>query len=277
MKYIVAVSGGVDSMVLLDMMVAAGETSLVVAHFDHGIRSDSALDAQHVEAAAKRYGLTFETEREELGKTASEAYARGRRYAFLRQLAKKYNAQIVTAHHLDDLVETIAINATRGTGWRGVAALDSDVIRPLVDIEKATLIAYARRRGLEWREDSTNASDEYLRNRLRKKTSTISTDVKRQLRALHEHQKALKKDINNEVRALLGSGPSYSRYFFTHVPVSVAIECLRELTSGTLTRPQLARALHAVKVALPNTTFQAGATVSLYFTTRHFSLQLIKL
>lgn len=272
MKYIVAVSGGVDSMVLLDMMVAAGETSLVVAHFDHGIRSDSRLDAEHVAKAAKRYGLTFETKREELGEGASEALARERRYAFLRQLANKHNAKIVTAHHLDDLVETIAINATRGTGWRGVAALDADILRPLIDIEKATLLSYARRRGLEWREDSTNASDVYLRNRMRKKTAGLPSDTKRQLRSLQAHQRALKKEIAQEVRTLIGDGPVYSRYLFIHVPASVAMECLREVTSGKLTRPQIARALHAIKTAQPNTISRPGADVSLHFTTRHFSL-----
>ena len=107
MKYIVAVSGGVDSMVLLDMMVRAGAGELVVAHFDHGIRPDSHHDAAFVKKIAEQYGLPFESRREVLGETASEALARERRYAFLRHVAKKHNAQIVTAHHLDDLVETV--------------------------------------------------------------------------------------------------------------------------------------------------------------------------
>src|SRR5690554_6827257 len=103
MKYIVAVSGGVDSMVLLDMMHSRGDAEIIVAHFDHGIREDSAEDAEFVAKAAEGYGYLFESTREELGKNASEALAREKRYAFLRDLAKKYDAQIVTAHHLDDL------------------------------------------------------------------------------------------------------------------------------------------------------------------------------
>jgi tRNA(Ile)-lysidine synthetase-like protein len=272
MKYVVAVSGGVDSMVLLDKMVRAGAGELVVAHFDHGIRDDSFIDAAFVRQVAEGHGLVFETLREVLGPQASEALARERRYAFLRDVAKKHNAQIVTAHHIDDLVETVAINLTRGTGWRGLAALDSDITRPLIDTEKATLIDYANKRKLAWREDSTNADSQYLRNRLRQKTPGISEDEKRELRALHAHQKALKREIRREARNLIGQGPFYSRYFFTHLQTPVALECLRELTDGKLTRPQLNRLLTAIKVAKPNTTFEAGLGIRLHFNTRQFSL-----
>ncbi len=272
MKYVVAVSGGVDSMVLLDMMVRAGGHELVVAHFDHGIRSDSRLDAQLVRDAALRYGLQFETKREELGESASEAFARDRRYAFLRNVASTHGATIVTAHHLDDLVETVAINMTRGTGWRGLAVLDSGMHRPLIDVEKTKLLEYAKKHGVEWREDSTNASPVYLRNRIRTQTHLLPTDVKRELRALHAHQKVLKQEISREVNGLIGQGPWYSRYFFTHLPTPVAYECLREITSGKLTRPQLARVLHAIKVAKPHSTVEAGDGVRFYFSTRQFSL-----
>lgn len=272
MKYIVAVSGGVDSMVLLDMMVRAGGHELIVAHFDHGIRDDSHLDAQLVRDVASKHGLVFESKREELGKDASEAYARERRYAFLRSLADKHKAEIVTAHHLDDLVETVAINTTRGTGWRGLAVLDSGVKRPLLDIEKAKILEYARRHAIEWREDSTNATPAYLRNRIRSQTHLLPEETKRELRALHAHQRALKREIHREVKNLIGSGSWYSRYFFIHLPTAVAYECLREITGGKLTRPQLARLLYAIKVAKPNATFEAGSGVRIYFSTRQFSL-----
>lgn len=272
MKYIVAVSGGVDSMVLLHMMVHAGDHELIVAHFDHGIRPDSHLDARFVAEVASMYKVPSEVYREELGPHASEALARERRYAFLRRMAKKHNATIVTAHHLDDLVETVAINITRGTGWRGVAALDSDIIRPLLDIEKATLLAYAKKNTILWREDPTNATDAYLRNRLRARSKDLPSDSKRQLRALHEHQKAIKREIEREVVQLIGEGPRYSRYTFIHMPIPAALECLRGITQAKLTRPQLARALQAIKVAKPGATFEAGNGIRLHFTTRQFSL-----
>lgn len=271
MKYIVAVSGGVDSMVLLDMMTQEKNHELIVAHFDHGTRSDSHLDATLVKQAAERYGLAFETLREELGEGVSEELARNRRYTFLRELAKKHDATIVTAHHLDDLVETVAINLTRGTGWRGLAALDSDILRPLIDTEKATLIAYATQKGIEWREDSTNQSDVYLRNRVRSRNA-MSEDAKRQVRALHAHQKSIRRAIDEEVKNIVGEGPNYSRYLFTHMPVKAALESLRFITEAKLTRPQLARLLHAIKVAKPGAKFEAGNGVHVHFSTRQFSL-----
>jgi len=272
MKYIVAVSGGVDSMVLLDMMVRAGGHELIIAHFDHGIRPDSHLDAQFVAEVARRHDLKFETQREELGPQASEALARERRYRFLRSLAQHHNASIVTAHHLDDLVETVAINLTRGTGWRGVAVLDSDLVRPLIDIEKATLVNYAKKNNIMWREDSTNQSDVYLRNRLRARAHTLPSDTKREIRALHAHQRQLKRSIENEVKQLIGDGPQYNRYSFTHMPIPAALECLRVITQAKLTRPQLARALNAIKVAKAGAAFEAGNDICLHFTTRKFSL-----
>lgn len=272
MKYVVAVSGGVDSVVLLDMLSRAISEPLVVVHFDHGIREDSAEDALFVEQLAKRYGYAFETKREALGAHASEALARDRRYAFLREVSQKHNAPIVTAHHLDDLVETVAINIRRGTGWRGVAVFGSSVQRPLVDMTKQTLLQYANTNGLEWREDSTNAGDAYLRNKIRRRTSGISDEQKRALRAIHARQVALRQEIEKEAEVLVGQGPEYSRYLFTHLPTAVAFECLRHLTGGGLTRPQYERALHAIKTAPAGSVYEAGNGISFTFSTRHFTL-----
>jgi tRNA(Ile)-lysidine synthetase-like protein len=272
MKYVVAVSGGVDSVVLLDMMTKVPGHELIVAHFDHGIREDSARDAAFVATLAHKYGLVYAGKREELGEAASEALARDRRYLFLRELAEQHDARIITAHHLDDLVETVAINLKRGTGWRGLAVLDSDVARPIIDTTKAQLVQYAQANGLTWREDSTNSSDSYLRNRIRRKTVSIDDDIKRQLRSLHAHQKQLKYEIETEARLLVGGGPDYSRYLFTHIPQSTALECLRLITKGLLTRPQLLQVLIAIKTAAAGKAFEAGAGVKVRFSTRHFSV-----
>lgn len=275
-RYIVAVSGGVDSVVLLDMLAGQPGLELIVAHFDHGIRGDSADDAQFVGAIARTYGFQFETKREELGTSASEELARERRYEFLRGLAQAHDAKLVTAHHSDDIIETIGINLSRGTGWRGLAVLDSDVVRPLLKLSKADILEYARLHQLTWREDSTNASDAYLRNRLRRKMSQLPADEKNQLQGLHAQQIESKKDINTEVRSLVGDGPTYSRYFFTHVDESVGIECLRYITQSKLTRPQMRSSLLAVKTMQPSKIYQAGAGVEFRFTSRNFTVQLLK-
>lgn len=272
MKYIVAVSGGVDSVVLLDMMSKVGGNELIVAHFDHGIRDDSAEDAQFVGQLAEKYGHVYFTKREVLGKSASEELARARRYEYLNMLAKAHNAKIVTAHHLDDLVETVAINLNRGTGWRGLAVFESEVVRPLLDMPKEALTKYAKSNGLVWREDSTNASDAYLRNRLRQKTQNLTTEQKRQLRALHVTQKDLRTQIRREATQLIGDGPTYSRYQLIHMPTKVALECLRLISNRRLTRPQLERLLHAVKTAKAGSHFEAGMGITVQFDTRYFTL-----
>jgi len=274
--YIVAVSGGVDSISLLHMLTQTKDHEIIVAHFDHGIRDDSAEDAAFVRELAAEYGFGFESLREELGPNASEELARNRRYAFLRSVAKKYNGRIMTAHHGDDVVETIAINFHRGTGWRGLAVLDSDILRPLLHLSKADLVTYAEQRHLNWHEDSTNASDKYLRNRLRIASRELGEDEKRQLLALRSQQIESKRSIEQSIAQLVGDGPEYSRYFFTHIPAQVAIECLRAITHARLTRPQLERALLAIKTASPRSSYQAGSGLTFDFTTRNFTLSLLK-
>jgi tRNA(Ile)-lysidine synthetase-like protein len=275
-KYVVAVSGGVDSVVLLDILSKHSGLELIVAHFDHGIRKDSAIDAVFVSGLARKYDLLFETKREELGPDSSEEMARTRRYKFLREVAKKHGAKLVTAHHGDDVVETIAINLVRGTGWRGLAVLDSDVVRLLTGLTKVELLDYATKHKLIWHEDSTNSETKYLRNRIRQHTSKLDEDKKMQLLGLWAEQKSLKRLIDKEVVKLVGTGPSYSRYFFIHIDHIVAIECLRHIVGARLTRPQLANMLHAIKTALPSKVYDAGGGVKVQFTPRNFIVELIK-
>jgi tRNA(Ile)-lysidine synthase len=120
-RYVIAVSGGVDSVALLHALTKRPALDMIVAHFDHGIRPESAQDAAFVRTLAESYGLPFVTDRVELGPDASEASARQARYSFLRTLQRQYDAtSIITAHHQDDLLETAIINLLRGTGRRGL-------------------------------------------------------------------------------------------------------------------------------------------------------------
>lgn len=271
-----AVSGGVDSVVLLDMLAKRQQNELIVAHFDHGIRPDSADDAEFVKALATRYSLPFVSVREELGKAASEEHARARRYTFLREQAKKHTATIVTAHHKDDLVETIAINIYRGTGWRGLAVFGNKAIfRPLLSLTKNEIYEYALKNNLEWVEDSTNRQGVYLRNRLRVVLGRIPANDKETLETLWNKQKVLRDDIDKESRSLIQK--PYSRYFFTAVTTPVAVELLRQVllveAGKALMRPQLERALLAIKTAKPASLFQVGEGISLEFTAKTFIVQ----
>lgn len=279
MKYLVAVSGGIDSVVLLDMLVARGMHDLTVAHFDHGIRPDSQEDTRFVEGLSKKYNLPFVGQREELGAGASEDLARTRRYAFLNEEARKRGAIIVTAHHSDDVIETIAINLVRGTGWRGVAVLgNQSTIRPLLHITKADIRRYATDKRLEWVEDSTNATDDYLRNRLRRRIATsLPAGAKKKLLELWSSQLELRRDIDKEQKRLIPFGKTQSRYFLTMVDSEVAEELIRAMvatkTGITCTRPQAARALLAIKTAKPGTIFEIGAGQKLHFNVDTFTIQ----
>jgi tRNA(Ile)-lysidine synthase len=274
-KYVVAVSGGVDSVALLDILSQKPELELIVAHFDHGIREESAEDAEFVAELAKKYNLKFETKREDLGAKSSEELARKRRYLFLNEIADRYQARLVTAHHADDVIETIAINLMRGTGWRGLSAMDSDIVRPLTEITKAEIVNYAKANGLSWHEDLTNAGDNYLRNKIRRQTMPLDLGAKRQLLILWHEQKRLKNDIDKEIGELNNIN-SQSRYFFININQSIAIEILRNLTNGRLTRPQLINLLYAIKTFMPHKIYDAGDGVKVNFGSRNFTVELLK-
>jgi tRNA(Ile)-lysidine synthase len=169
-KYIVAVSGGVDSMVLLDVLRQNPSVELVVAHFNHGIRPDSSWDEELVVRTAKSHGMPIEVGYGELGINTSEETARIKRYEFLTSLKTKYKTdKIITAHHQDDLVETAFINLLRGSGSRGLVAMivNPNIIRPLTSVRKQQLLDYAINNGISWREDTTNTNQAYLRNYIR--------------------------------------------------------------------------------------------------------------
>ena len=169
-RYVVAVSGGLDSICLLDLLASRPEYELIVAHFDHGMRRGSKDDLKFVASLAAQYGMPFVSSRVELGASASEADARTKRYRFLRQTRKQAAAvAILTAHHQDDRLETLVINLIRGTGRHGVSSIgiSKDIKRPLLNVSRKELEAYASAHTLVWREDPTNDSDQYLRNYIR--------------------------------------------------------------------------------------------------------------
>ena len=132
---ILAISGGIDSMVMLDIFAHIYPAKdLIVAHFNHNIRLDSDLDQIFVKQKAAEYSIKFITKTAPSRILKSEASARSVRYQFLEELAKKYHATIFTAQHVDDLIESILINLIRGTGWRGLAAMNrKNIFRPFLD------------------------------------------------------------------------------------------------------------------------------------------------
>lgn len=258
MKKILAVSGGVDSMVMLDVFCRRFPSEeLVVAHFNHGVRENASEDADFVRARADEYGVRFCGGEAELGPGASEAQAREKRYEFLLQVANQYgNATIYTAHHLDDLIETVIINILRGTGWRGLAAMDrKGVHRPFLETEffyepmdRAAIIEYAAKRRLRFREDPSNSWDEYLRNRVRHgMNNVLSFAEKMRIYEQWQKQRTLRDEIDGIINGFLPEDGGYERKWFRGLDTEeglqkVAREILRAglLKAGvTATRPQI--------------------------------------
>lgn len=255
-KYVVAVSGGVDSMVLLDMLAKLPGLELVVAHFEHGIRDDSDIDRQNVQAAATRYGLPFMWERGRLGPQTSEARARAARYAYLRRVKQGQGADaIITAHHQDDRVETAILNMLRGTHRKGLSSLRStpDIMRPLLHVTKRDLYEYAARHDLVWRTESTNASDRYLRNYIRHHLLHDIDEASRE-RLLSHIQKAA--ETNQDIDELLAAGirhhthtDALERRWFTMLPYDVSCEVMATWLRATGIREFNRRLIHRLVVA----------------------------
>ena len=261
-KIILAVSGGVDSMAMLDFCGKVyNPEDLIVAHFDHNLRENSHEDLEFVRRVAQEKNLQFVSEKAPVGICKSENSAREKRYDFLRKVANENQAEIFTAHHLDDLAETVVINFIRGTGWRGLAVLDAPGIRrPFLETEhffepldKAAILEYAAKRNLNFREDQTNFEPDFLRNRVRE-NMRLAFESKLEIYNLWQKQKNLKREIDAAITEILPKpGVKWLRKMFINLEKltvenndetyhKIALEILR---AGTLraeisaTRPQL--------------------------------------
>jgi tRNA(Ile)-lysidine synthase len=166
----VAVSGGLDSVALLHLLVAtAGRHRgvLSVVTVDHGTRPGSASDADFVAGLAAALGLPLARTDLALGAGASEAACRTARYAAFDGLDVD---RVALAHHLDDQAETVLLRLLRGAGAAGLSGMAwrrDRFVRPLLGVRRAELTEWASGRGLSWRDDPTNADPRYLRNRVR--------------------------------------------------------------------------------------------------------------
>ncbi|MGL5112526.1 MAG: tRNA lysidine(34) synthetase TilS [Flavobacterium sp.] len=176
-KVLLAVSGGVDSMVLLHLMQQL-PFEIAIAHCNFQLRGiESFEDQSFVQAYAKDHQIPFFCTQFDT-KAFAEAYklstqiaARALRYDwFYEQLEIQQFDYILTAHHADDNLETFLINLSRGTGLEGLCGIPAQneaVLRPLLPFSRIEIEKYAKENALQWREDSSNASDKYVRNKIR--------------------------------------------------------------------------------------------------------------
>lgn len=283
-RYVVAVSGGVDSVTLLHMLAPCPGLRLTVAHYDHGIRDDSAEDRLLVQELARKYGLPFVYYTGGLGAGTSEAVARQARYEFLHKVRTVSGAEaVITAHHQDDLLETTILNLLRGTGRRGLSSLNStDVVkRPLLQVPKNELLRFAEREGLRWREDSTNADERYLRNYIRRRLLPRFAAADREaLLQISCRAAELNGEIEQQMAQYLHLQPARNvldRHEFIMQPHAVSKELmaawLRANTSVELSRKLLERLVIAAKVGHAGTKADVDGRHWLEVTARHLALR----
>ena len=185
-RHLIGVSGGCDSVVLLQALHQLGHRKLIVAHLNHRLRGRaSGADATFVRRLARSLGLECcvgSCDVRALAKRSGrslEHAARDARYTYFADLARKHRCRrVLLAHHADDQVETVLMNLFRGTGITGLSGMASEntrtidgqaltLMRPLLNIWREELEAIAQREGWRYREDASNTNPQHLRNRVR--------------------------------------------------------------------------------------------------------------
>lgn len=178
---VVGSSSGPDSMALLTMLLKIREKynlKIIVAHVNHNVRRESIKEEEYMRDYSSKNNLVFETMTiESYGDDNFENEARNIRYRFFEKVVNKYNANyLMTAHHGDDLIETILMRIVRGSNLNGYAGFKDyvdmgnySIVRPLVNFTKEELVQYVEKENVKYFVDSSNKSDNYTRNRYRKK------------------------------------------------------------------------------------------------------------
>lgn len=178
---VIGLSGGKDSMCLLDLLMKLNKKiTIIAAHINHNIREESNEEAKIIEKYCKEKNVIFETikfPKKSNNKDFSESELREKRYDYFEKIINKYQAKyLFTAHHGDDLIETILMRITRGSDIKGYSGFDLvtpkcgyQIIKPLIYTTKEEIDQYNEKNNIPYVEDQTNSSSKYTRNRYRHK------------------------------------------------------------------------------------------------------------
>ncbi|MDR0839051.1 MAG: tRNA lysidine(34) synthetase TilS [Oscillospiraceae bacterium] len=242
-KILAAVSGGADSMALLTALrelAPERELTIGVAHFDHRLRGEeSDRDREFVRDFCEKAGIPCHIGYGE-DLTGDESSAREQRYAFLESLGFD---RIATAHTADDNAETMLLNLARGAGARGLAGIPpvrGRIIRPLLCATRGEVEAYLRERGVPHIEDSTNARDDYARNKLRHRAIPVLRELNPAF-ALHALDAAERLRSDEEYLASLaaGYGSPVDIAQLLRLPRAVSSRVIAALSPRALTSAQI--------------------------------------
>ncbi len=229
---IVGVSGGPDSVALLDVLCSPSlHAHLIVAHVNHGIRGTASdADEKFVRKLAKSYGLKCEVKRVKLaGKMHQEELGRKIRRGFFEKLRIKHSAKwILTAHTRDDQIETIILNFLRGSGPAGLAGMKvrrSFYVKPFLKTPKAEILKYLKDKKLKFRTDATNNDTSYRRNFVRKKILPLFAKVNPSFRKTLLRNAATFRSLsvwtNRQAEQFLNGSDSFSAKEFQKLPLAM--------------------------------------------------------
>lgn len=220
-KIILAVSGGVDSVVLFHLMQDIPKErrpEIVVAHINHELRSEARQEEDFVRQLASIYGVSIQTFtwlESDHPESGIEEAARTIRYTFFKKVMDETSADaVMTAHHLDDQVETVLMKLVRGSSMDQVLGIEESqpflkgqLIRPLLSFSKEEIYHFAQNRGISYMEDSTNQELDFSRNRFR---NTIIPLLKEENRKFNDHIDQFRKDLWDLL--YIASGPIDDAY-----------------------------------------------------------------
>ena len=188
----VATSGGPDSMCLLNILMELKKYNIVCAHVNHKLRKESEAEAKMVKDLCISNNITYEYYEIEGYKSNIEGYAREKRYSFFEKIVKKHKAKyLLTAHHGDDLIETIIMRLIKGTNISELKGFSEKtyknnyiVYRPLITVTKEEILNYCKQKKIKYAVDKTNEEDTYTRNRIRK---YILPPLKKENKNIHKN------------------------------------------------------------------------------------------
>lgn len=268
MNLLLAISGGIDSSVLLDIFARGKwdklclsdhkKGGLHLAYFNHGTPHGTKAE-KLVQQLAEKYDLPLH-----IGSTkkklTSEAAFRDARYAYFAKLTKKLGVDAVaTAHHADDQAETILLNLTRGSGLAGLSRINEwserdglTIWRPLLSVQKTEIVKYARRHKLSFIDDPTNTNPKYARNRLRKHVlpelakinPQIVSTLTRTAAQLHESHTALRA----AAKKYLGTKTALPLASFAKLPTATQKEIVRLIHERELGHTQRLEEVHVGEI-----------------------------
>lgn len=274
---LVGVSGGPDSVCLLHLLASLQRElaiELHVAHLNHGLRTEAVVEAQYVAQLAQGLGLPLVMETRDVAgyhkshpRLSPEESARQVRYAFFQEMCQKVGAgRVAVGHTADDQVESILLHLVQGSGLRGLTGMapvsrwrGMTVVRPLLEVRRKDTEAYCQARGLSPRQDASNLSPAYLRNRLRQELLPLLESLNPGVRqALLRLSRSLAQDLaylEGQVSLVWGGivseengGLSLDRPGLSHLPPALQRHLLLRAWGELRGNPQDLEAVHLEKM-----------------------------